>query len=103
MRSNSPTAAIDIPTAIDRGVGRASTSVAAPHRNPSATRLRASASVVALRALADRSARRLDTAGHIRETAADRVDDLPRLDVEQTHPIELAAAQMMALAHRVPR
>src|SRR6185436_2018352 len=55
-RSASPATAIDMPAAIDRAVGCASTSVAAPHMNPSATRLRARPSAVALRALADKSA-----------------------------------------------
>src|SRR4029079_9697650 len=87
-RSYAQTAAIDMPSTIDRTVGCAKTSVATPHRKPSATRLRASTAT---------------TESTIGNATFDGVDPFPRLDVEQAHAIEFAPAEMMTLTDRLAR
>src|SRR3954471_13960006 len=107
MRSSSPTPAIDIPAAIDRPLGCASTTVATPHTNPSATRLRASAPVRLARTRSGAGmnppADPSDTAGFSRQTAVDGGDHFGRFDVEQAHARLRAPAEMMALADLIAR
>src|SRR5215470_9513261 len=92
MRIASPTAAIDMPIAIVRSVGSARTMTRRPNTQPSATRRRASAATSGS-----------NTARLCGEAALDRGRHLRRVDVEQAHARQPAAAQVMTLADAVAR
>src|SRR5438105_12376277 len=92
MRIASPAAATDMPIAIDRSVGSASTITSTPNTQPRATRSRASAATSVS-----------NMARLWRQAAIDCGDHLRRLDVEQAHARQPAAAQMMTPTDRVTR
>src|ERR1700722_8014113 len=98
MRMASPQTATAMPNALDRAVRRARTNTRTPNTKPSATRRRASTPT----SVGHIAPRLSDTTG-LREAALDGRDPLGALDVEQAHAIETAAAQVMALAHRIAR
>src|ERR1041385_5812525 len=100
MRSASPAAAIDMPTTIDPAVGSATISTSGAHTHPRATRNRASSCVGTAGSPTARGAAR--RACRI-ETTPDGRDDFVDLDVFEAHALANAAAQMMALTHRVAR
>src|SRR5438094_485591 len=81
MRSASPAAAIDMPTAIDLAVGSAAMSTSGAKTHPSATRNRASSCV--------------DTAGSITESPFDGAEHFVDLDLLEAHAIARASTQMM--------
>src|SRR5258708_39959901 len=89
MRSSSPTAAIDMPTAIDPAVGSAAMSTSGAKTHPSATRNRASSCV--------------DTAGSITESPFDGAEHFVDLDLLEAHAIARALTQMMTLTRHIPR
>src|SRR4051812_29989910 len=100
MRIASPHAAIDIPTSSDRPVGCARMSTSTPNTNPSATRSRASTaiSVDATPSAIGSCLAGADDARTGRQTPLDGAEHLGDFDVEEAHPIQPAAAQVMTLA-----
>src|SRR5215468_913248 len=97
MRMPSPAAATGAPAMIDEPVGAASQNTSTPNRKPSATRKRAK------KATAD--ARRPRRSGTTRpgQTSLDGGHHLVYLNVLETHRLQPALPQMVALANISPR
>src|SRR5947207_7821424 len=87
-RSNSPAAAIALPAASVANVGCASHKTAAPNRNPSGTRLRASASSRRARRRVVRSAM---------QPLSHQIDDLARRNIEKAPALRVALTLVPAL------
>src|SRR5260370_36035494 len=100
MRSSSPTAAMDMPNAIDPAVGSATMSTSGAKTHPSATRNRASSCVDTA---GSTTARDTAHAGRLAQSPLDGAEHFVDFDLLEAHAAARALTQMMTLTGRIAR
>src|SRR5260370_33414374 len=98
MRSSSPTAAMDMPNAIDPAVGSATMSTSGAKTHPSATRNRASSCVDTA---GSTTARDTAHAGRLAQSPVDGTEHFVDFDLLEAHAAARALTQMITLTSRI--